>query len=420
MFEEICLTCSKHLADDGRAYCSDECENLDAFTSPSISSASSALSSPYLDYTMGGDVPALVPSALGNALSNFQKRDRYSSSSSTSSFSGSVFTDGEEEFNAIVAIDDEYSCEGDFVDGNVEGSVRSAGLLHQTKPSGLNYTRRPSTTNNRSTIPLLHRRTSSTSSSSYGQVPSSTDDDDLELVNDASPPQLVDEYPSEREREKDKLTVTSKTKRTRNRASLPAYFSLLQVSSPQRNSPPLSSSSGNAANLDTRSSPPTPKLASLLAASGLRFALEATPRGRRREPDSSRSSRRSQSRSRSRSRPRQQTLVPGPRGRQDSASTVQQVFDWASAPMPRGRPAARRNSSPLPKMMSMHEFEDGAVNTVSGSQARQARGRVRTNELDGPGSSRDAPGYGNGRSGLRERERERSRGPVLSAAAGHW
>ncbi|KAH7910761.1 hypothetical protein BJ138DRAFT_1008110 [Hygrophoropsis aurantiaca] len=416
MFEEICLTCSKHLADDGRAYCSDECENLDTFTSPSISSASSALSSPYLDYTMGGDVPALVPSALGNALNNFQKRDRYSSSSSTSSFSGSVFTDGEEDFNAMVAIDDEYSSERDCVEGNssvIEGSVRSAGLL-QPKSSGLNYARRPSTTNNRSMIPLLHRRTSSTSSSSYGQVPSSTDDDELESI-DAQSTHLVDEYPSEREREKDKLTVTSKTKRSRNRASLPAYFSLLQVSSPQRNSPPLSTSSGNPPNLDARASPPTPKLASLLAASGLRFAAEATPRGRRREPESSRSSRRSQSRSRSRS---DQPMVP--RGRQDSASTVQQVFDWASAPMPRGRPSARRNSSPLPKMMmSMHEFDDNVMNSSSGGQVRQGRGRVRTNELDGPGSSRDAPGYGNGRSGLRERERERSRGPIL-ATAGQW
>lgn len=395
MFEEICLTCSKHLRDDGRAYCSDECENSDMYNSPSISSASSALSSPYIGFTPGGEVPPLVPSALGTALSsNFHKRGRYSvSSSSTSSASWSVFTDAEEEGCASVGIDDETTYEGDGLESG-DGFARSAGFLHPCKSSGLSYTRQPSATNNRSTIPLLHRRTSSTSSSGFGQAHSSAEDD-ADSMSDVP----FHEKPSEREREHNKLTVTSKSKKSRNRASLPAYFSLLQVSSPQHSSPPLSSSSGNTVN---RASPPTPKLASLLAISGIRPAAEVTPRGRRREPDAS-------SRSNSRSRARQQTLVPGPRERQDSRSSIEQVFDWTCAPLLRGRPSVRRNSSPLPKMMSsMQQFEDTPfVNSID--EAHERRGRFKRSELGGP-SSRDAPGYGNGRSGLRERVRERQRG----------
>ncbi|KAG1826913.1 uncharacterized protein BJ212DRAFT_1565226 [Suillus subaureus] len=356
MFEEICLTCSKHLRDDGRAYCSDECENSDMYNSPSISSASSALSSPYIDFTPGGEVPPLMPSALGTALSsNFQKRGRYSvSSSSTSSASWSLFTDAEEEGYASVSIDDEAVYEGDGLE---------SGYLHPCKSSGLSYTRQPSATNNRSTIPLLHRRTSSTSSSGFGQVHSSAEDD-ADSINDVS----FHEKPSERGQEHNKLT-------SRNRASLPAYFSLLQVSSPQRSSPPLSTSSGNTIN------------PSLLAISGIRPVVEATPRGRRREPDAS-------SRSNSRSRARQQTL--------DSRSSVEQVFNWTCAPV-------RRNSSPLPKMMSsVQQFEETPfVNSID--ETHERRGRFKRNELGGP-NSRDAPGYGNGRSGLRDRVRERQRG----------
>ncbi|KAF8844874.1 hypothetical protein BDN67DRAFT_893924 [Paxillus ammoniavirescens] len=393
MFEEICLTCSKHLSDDSRAYCSDECESRDAYNSPSISSASSALSSPYLDYTMGGEIPALLPSALGTALSTFQKRVRYStSSSSTSSASWSVFTEAEDDEPAV-GIDEDFGYEGDSMETGIDASMRSLGPHHSSKVSGLMYTRRPSATNHRSLIPLLHRRTSSGSSS--GQVPSSIEDD-VEFACEAPPQSFHEQACSARAREKNKLTITSKTKRTRNRASLPAYFSLLQINSPQR-SPPHPSSA-NSVDLDSQPSPPTPKIASLLAMSGLRSSLEATPRGRRREPETSRHS---HSRSRSHSRMRQ-----------GLRSSVEQVFDWSRAPMSRGRPAVRRNSSPLPKMMvSMEEFEDPALIAGPASHVNQRRGRYRTHELQGRGSSRDAPGYGNGRSGLKERER---------VAGGHW
>ncbi|KAG8217593.1 hypothetical protein J3R82DRAFT_5744 [Butyriboletus roseoflavus] len=399
MFEEICLTCSRQLPDDSRAYCSDECEALDVHNSPSISSASSALSSPHIDLTFGGEVPALMPSALGNALSNFRKRDRYSTSSSSSSVSWSVFTDAEDD-EPVVGIDDDSGYEADSVEGGVDPSIRSIASHHSAKPSSLMYTRRPSATNHHSMIPLLHRRT--VSSSSLGHIPPPTDDE-LDSVHEASH-QSRHELPiSAREPEKDKSTFTSKTKKSRNRASLPAYFSLLQISSPQRSQvlPP----SANTANHNPRPSPPTPKLASLLTASGLRSTLESTPRGRRREPEPLQYTNFS---SHSRSRTRQSIMAPDSRGCQDGRGSVEQVFDWSCAPLSRGRPTARRNSSPLPKMvLCMQEFEDPAL--VAPVAHSERRGRYRTHELEGRGSSQDAPGFGNGRSGLRERERTAGR-----------
>lgn len=342
-------------------------------------------------------MPALMPSALGNALSNFRKRDRYSTSSSSSSVSWSVFTDAEDD-EPVVGIDDHSGYEGDSVEGGVDASIRSIGSHHSAKPSSLMYTRRPSTTNHHSMIPLLHRRTSS--SSSLGHIPPPTDDE-LDFAHEASHHSRHELPISAREPEKDASTVTSKTKKSRNRASLPAYFSLLQISSPQRSQalpPPESTVSHN-----PRPSPPTPKLASLLTASSLRSALESTPRGRRREPEPLQ-----YPHSRSRSRTRQNTMPSESRGRQDSRGSVEQVFDWSCAPLSRGRPTARRNSSPLPKMvLCMQEFEDPAL--VAPVAYNERRGRYRTQELGGRGSSRDAPGFGNGRSGLRERERTAGR-----------
>lgn len=347
-----------------------------------------------------------MPSALGNALSNFRKRDRYSTSSSSSSVSWSVFTDAEDD-EPVVGVDDHSAYEGDSVEGGFDPSIRSVGSHHSAKPSSLIYTRRPSSTNHHSMIPLLHRRTSSTSS--LGRIPSPTDDE-FDFAHDASHHSRHELPISAREPEKDKSTVTSKTKKSRNRASLPAYFSLLQISSPQRSQvlPP----SGNIVGHNPRPSPPTPKLASLLTASGLRSALESTPRGRRREPEPLQYP---DSRSRSRSRTRQSTVAPESRGCQDGRGSVEQVFDWSCAPLSRGRPTARRNSSPLPKMvLCMHEFEDPAL--VAPAAHNERRGRYRTHELGGRGSSRDAPGFGNGRSGLKERERTAGRSSMQSSA----
>ncbi|EIW84918.1 hypothetical protein CONPUDRAFT_162238 [Coniophora puteana RWD-64-598 SS2] len=382
MFEEICLTCSKQLADDGRAYCSDECELLDSHTSPSMSSASSALSSPFIEHTKGGEVPPLVPSALGSALQRYNKRDRYSvSSSSTSSASWSVFTDDQEDDH--IAINDGLS-DDDGSDAHAE-HVRSHTGLHSSAP-GLIYARRPSATNNRSVIPLLHRLPSSSSA-------------EIDLEYDDTTSQQDNPLDGTPEKVSDRSTLTSKSKKSRNRTSLPACFTRLQISSPQRSPPAVASTDSTT---PAKMSPPTPRLATLLS---IASRSQITPRGRRPEPGCSRSSHRSRSPSRSRSR--HATLVPEGRGRPaDLRESIEHMF--SSAAVSRGRPA-RRNSSPLPKMVLHVGDRSGAI-SESGNHTRLTRGRMRIHELDGPGSTLDAPAYGNGRSGLRERERLRLTG----------
>jgi hypothetical protein len=430
MFHEACMNCGKVLDDDAQIYCSDECSYLDG-ASPSISSSSSALSSPHIDYAMGGEVPALVPSALGSALSSYKGSNRYSvSSSSASSISWSGLTD--EEDNISVGVQDEssnYLGSSDAQSSIYEGSTKSSSLIHvpkSSRSSALSYARRPSTTNHRSTIPQLHRRTSS-SSSGFGEgIPQSapsvrSPNVDNYLTVGCDFKGEHDHYFSEADQEQEHATVSPKSKRSRNRASLPACFSLLQMSSPQRPSP-ISPS------IKSHASPPTPKmtlaaspaaiaskaksLMSVSTSSTLAAAVEATPRGRQRVAGTSRSSRRSQqsrsrSPSRNPSRPPQLNLQPERRGRLDSRSSVEKVFDWSSVAI-RGRPAVRRNSSPLPKMLlSKNDFDD-STSVVSGSERTRtrARGRIAVDELEGSGFTVEAPGFGIGRSGLLHRKRE--------------
>ncbi|KAF5373713.1 hypothetical protein D9758_000746 [Tetrapyrgos nigripes] len=422
MFEEACLTCGKHI-DDGRAFCSDECQQLDA-SSPCISSASSALSSPHLGFAAGGDVPALVPSALGAAFANYRSRDRHSlSSSSASSTAWSVVTDDDDDDAAYgLGSDSGYS-----VELGPETSAKSLNGQYTLYP--LSYARRPAPTNNSSAIPHLDRRTSSNSFSGHVRgaprsaplhYNSSTEDDDSDFGScsrDQTSPQTA---PS------DKSTIT-KSRRSRNRASLPAYFSLLQMNSgspsieAQRSSPSLSLTSAETVSVAhtsaSRPSPPTPKLA--VSSNAIHHhPMQATPRGRKRDLAILRSSclsdqGSSPSRSRSRSSP-EAPPSPGYRSRLESTgskNSVEQVFDW-SALLPRGRTAVRRNSSPPPKMVSsmraMEEFSSaspGHRKADSTNGRPQARGRARINELDGIGTSAEHPGYGYGRSGLLDRER---------------
>jgi hypothetical protein len=439
------------------AYCSDDCQNID-LTSPSISSASSTRSSPHLPYAVGGDVPALVPSALGSALRNCHGRDHYSiSSSSASSTSWSVVTDDDDDDDDDdVGVGSEHSFQ-DGADSIYDGSVKSASFLHSIRSSAMSYARRPSGTNNRSTVPLLHRRTSSGSSPGHvGGVPRSApiqshasaeeDEADTSDFGFSSRDDLVhdqnDHQPeNDCETEKHKSTLT-KAKRKRNRASLPSYFSLLQVggSSTDHRSSPKSSSSIHTV---SRPSPPTPKL-TLTAIAGFSIpnssiapplvaSIQATPpRGRRREPGTSRGSRRSRnskSRSRSWSRSRSRHVVarppdvefeldlePVPLVSMDRKNSVEHVVDWP--PMTRGRATLRRNSSPPPKMrlsivaLDDHNRANATLRkSVSGSatDTRKTRGRAQVQDLDGVGSPVEAPGFGVGRSGLLDR-RERATG----------
>lgn len=400
MFEEICLVCGKSLEDDAQAYCSEDCQNLDT-SSPSISSASSAVSSPHLGYATGGEVPALVPSALGSALNKYRSRHHYSiSSSSASSTSWSVVTDDEED--TYLGVSSYHSNPfHDSADSLYEGSSKSANFLDSMmKPSALSYARRPSGTNNRSTVPNPnpHRSTSSTH---FHEVPRSAPlhshlpaDDD---------PAYSDVGFSSRDDYESDFPITKPNpspKSRRNRASLPACFSLLMSSlADGKRVSPVSSSSGNTL---PRPSPPTPKVTlSGLSHSSSTVAsqhIHHTPRGRRRTQDGSRSSRRSGvSSSRSHSRSRARRVLPqfSPRPLRS-----RDLEEESASGLARGRPTVRRNSSPLPQMRLSSEALEVHNRVVGPSPVlRKSRGRA-TAEVDV-----DAPGLGHGRSGLLDRER---------------
>lgn len=402
-----------------RAYCSDNCENSD-LASPSVSSSSSALSSPQLGFAAGADVPALIPSALGSALKNYQGRDFYDiSSSSASSTSWSVVTDDDED-DAALGLRGEYSYHSS-TDSFHEGSSKSANFVY-IHSSGLSYTRRPSGTNNRSTVPHLHRRLfSDGSSSGHAQSPrsprvhSSHSSDDEESFSDSGIfSQCLDQDENDIPSEKGWFDAKLKanTAHSHNRSSLPAYFSLLQMVSPSTKQVKLSPISSSSGNTIARPSPPTPK-ATLGSALALRTAGSApmpsilvTPRGRRRSPEKSKSSRRSGRSSQSPSRSRARRAI--------ARSPEERAVDWAAA-LPRGREAARRNSSPPAKMLLLEDsvralvaMRDADILDRSKSRNRtqpKTRGRARVEELDRVGSFADAPGYGSGRSGLVSRER---------------
>lgn len=433
MFEERCLTCGSHLQDDGRAYCSDECQTLDS-ASPSISSASSAFSSPSLGYAVGGDVPALVPSMLGTALRNFQQ-DRHSvSSSSASSTAWSVVTDDDDDDPILGTGSDP-----DSATESIYESTSKSSTSHGLVPRPLSYARRPSGTNTRSTVPRLHSRTSSSGSFS-GHVrglrsatshPHTVHDEDG-LIDSGFPSREVEDYieeiipqsaperqHSQFAREQDHSTIT-KTRRSRNRSSLPAYYSFFPATGAQnsfpicqasskRASPTISNSSGQTV---VKPSPPTPKVS-------LGLPPFVSPRGRRRDLGTSQSSSRSDdsfscsSRSTSDSRedpslarspPREARFLPRPR--LDSRGNKDSVLDCSSVPDPRrGRAAVRRNSSPPPKMTAPMFVFEGRDHNRDNTARPHARGRARVEELDGVGGSEDAPGLGYGRSGLIDRER---------------
>ena len=355
--------------------------------------------------------------------------NRYNvSSSSASSASRSFTDDDEEEYHFGSA-----SSDHDVSDGIYDGNSKSV-----TIPSGLSYARRPSGTNNSSTVPHPHRRISS-DSSSFGPVQniprsvpiyshSQADNDDYFDIS-SLPEDAVDADDSDLLSDQDWYPVKSKyqasktSKRSRNRASLPACFSLLQTTSSKdiRASPVLSSSSGNTI---ARLSPPTPRptFDNLLSQAQYPPAVYSTPRGRRRDPVNSRGARRTvdSSTSASRSGTRPLVIAESSRpvenslySRTDLKGSTEKLVDWSSVPgFPhRGRATLRRNSSPLPKMLI--DLEDPALGAAvknrqedSGSQMRvRTRGRARVEDLGRDSQSTDAPGFGYGRSGLLDRER---------------
>ena len=363
-----------------------------------------------------------MPSALGSALKSYVGRNRYNvPSSSASSASWSLLTDDEDD--EAVHHFSSGSSDHDVSDGIHEGSSKSAII-----PSALSYARRPSGINNSSTVPHPHRHTCSDVSCGPVQgiprsvpiYPHSLDEDYFGIGS--SPQAIVDVDDSDLSeqdwyRVKPKYQGIKPSKRSRNRASLPACFSLLQMTSSKdvRSSPVLSSSGNTIA----RPSPPTPKLTADNTLS--RATVHSTPRGR----DNSRGARCSANSSVSGSRSRTRPLVYEESPRRslrsptDLLGTTEKPVDWSSVPdFPhRGRATLRRNSSPLPKMFigaedptlmfgatvkSTQEAE--RCESRSRSRARM-RGRARVEDLGRDAHSTDAPGFGYGRSGLLDRER---------------
>ncbi len=344
----------------------------------------------------GGEVPALLPSMLGSA---FRKEDRYSSSSSASSTAWSLDTDSGEDQ------------EDPFVGANSDPDTADSLYDEPTKatPFGrpLAYARRPSGTNTRSTVPHLHSRTSSGPYVGHVRgtqsVPQPQEDDQVsfqdETYSDHVIPQSAPDRPVHSFAYAKDSTIT-KSKRSRNRASLPSYFSLLQIGggqpdSSKKGSPTVSTSSGQTI---VRPSPPTPKL----SLSGVTSSLpQYQHRGRRRVSNSSSISSTSSTRSKSDSHALDYGMTRSPpmdsRPRLNSRGTTEPFLDRDPR---RGRAAVRRNSSPPPKMSISDKFSFS-----QGSAEADRRGRARVDELDGVGCTEGAPGYGNGRSGLLHRER---------------
>ncbi|KAH9980873.1 hypothetical protein BGW80DRAFT_1453832 [Lactifluus volemus] len=335
--EDCCLQCGKPMRDDNRIYCSDACQALDD-SSPSLSTASSAWPSPSIPPLAVG--PSQDPPSLALGMS-------ISSSKPTYSPAYPIWYDDEDVADVL--------------------SVHPPEDAFLRPYDALSYARRPSSTNTHSTIPLLHRHSSSsTTNSSAGHSAISTEED-----SDISGPTSSSRHHRRRSygtplrpsaplptSDAPDSTITS---RKRNRASLPAYFSLLTLGAPHAKSsltmsPPRSSADTARARpspTDPRLSRPTVDSTHAVAGHSPNNApfLAMDPeeyRGRRREPVStSRPRLRSPSRSRSRSRSRSYSR------------------EW-----------------------------------VSGQE--EIRGRRRVDELDGWATDRQY-GYGRGRSGLRDR-----------------
>ncbi|KIY43921.1 hypothetical protein FISHEDRAFT_62145 [Fistulina hepatica ATCC 64428] len=410
MFEEVCLACGKLLKDDGAAYCSSECKNQDRILSPLISpSSGSALSSPSFGFAVGADVPALHLNAT--------REQYYSSASSASSTAWSALSDDD---------DDDDVCTG--VGSDIPDEDNSKAVLQ-----GLSYARRPSGTNNRSMVPSLYRRTSSSSETGTptrirGGIPMSAP-----ICTHAYPGlhdlrSHVGDLPSNRERDTAHSRASFKPRRTRNRASFPAYFSLLQIGSSSGSSgsspvPDTIARAGSGAGIGDdmsssqytvapRRSPSTPKAPSS-DINVLSVPLPHIPTrcGRRQDHDSSasRSSRRSErSSSESRSRHHRADLLsveadagdqwPGPR-------FIGQVY--------RCRASSRRYGSPVPKThhLEMTQSDDADISDVPQHSVQRARAigergrRMTTTQIDSSLECPDEAGLDVGRTKPIDRER---------------
>lgn len=174
---------------------------------------------------------------LGSALRRSHHRQS-ASSSSASSTAWSVETDEEEQEDIFLGASSDPDTP-DMYEPSFKSRATSFGLC----PRPLAYARRPSGTNTRSTVPRLHKRTSSSSSTHHVRGTQSSpsqahffareddefsdyeasfrDDDYPDIIPQSAPERPVHDLVYEND-----STLTRAAKRSRNRASLPAYFSL--------------------------------------------------------------------------------------------------------------------------------------------------------------------------------------------------
>ncbi|KAI0280520.1 hypothetical protein BGY98DRAFT_322102 [Russula aff. rugulosa BPL654] len=239
--EDCCLQCGKPMRGDNRIYCSDACQALDD-SSPSLSTASSAWPSPNLPPMSAASTQEPTSLSLGMSLS---------SAKSAYPPAYPMWYDEEDDPDML------------SVHATEDPRLRS-------HDAALSYARRPSSTNTHSTIPLLHRHSSSsTTHSSTGQSTNSAEEDsDISGPTSSShlhhhrhssygtplpppAPSMTSDTPE--------ATVTS---RKRNRASLPAYFSLLTLGAPHaKSSLPMSPPRSSVDTARGRPSPTNPRLA---------------------------------------------------------------------------------------------------------------------------------------------------------------
>jgi hypothetical protein len=435
-----------------RAYCSDDCESLDV-TSPSISTTSSTSPSPHLlssnssSTAADRDIPALLPSALGGSplhvYARYRKMNHTTNSFSRYQVSSTNLLSPYSDTEHYHDHDENSSIHNDigYQDPAEKPPSASLSSFHTSvTPSGLSYARKPSSTNHHSTVPLLHCRSSSGASSPTRPVG---------IPQSAPSPMALQPYSSSTEDElsdtpeKDS-TVRGKQSNTplskdvskkRNRASLPAYFSLLQLSS--TTSPPRRKSSTFSSQSAPKRSPPTPHISDhgfSIAASSTSAVTPATvlancvtsapqvhERGRsKRRGESSPLAPSSRSHSRFSSPPVHMTVASKssrqPRHMSQSSrriDSVEKVADWVGTSI--GASGKRKSHSLFPAPPIGDEESEDDENWEN-ERTSERRGRKRAHELDSaPDDAKDAPGFGSGRSGLKDRER---RGIVLGLASG--
>ena len=405
--------------------------------------------------TQDGDVPTLLPTALGGSGGPLQSYSRYRSInnhpaaiprySALSHWSPGQYTEDESDHPDQAALCDPNE--------------------KQLSSSGLNYARRPSSTNWHSTIPRPHLvRTSNSGPSSPVRSSVGAPQSAPSLALSPTPPssgaddELSDGTNGKGSTLRPTKTTSPVTKisafKKRNRVSLPAYFSLLALtsSSPGKHSSQrVSSTSGlriphNVSKSSYVKTAPcttaiTPTTVHANQSDPPRSAFETSFRGRaergrsrHRGPDSSISPG-ARNNSRKRSPVRQRAFVSPQKPSAIAVTSVspclngskrrhrdhrikihEKVSDWVSTSIEaesRLRSRSRRYSNESDESEDRN-WRPGDTTGHNRGANGERRGRRRTNELDPPPRDLNGPGFGNGRSGLRDRER---RGVVVQDLA---